>query len=63
MRADISLLGWRFYLDLSRPKPEVAESKDQPPTQLATPMRTVGYASRSAGLSEAAYDTNKVDPK
>jgi len=37
MTVDITINGWRLYLNLDKPKP-VAESKDSPPTQLTQPM-------------------------
>lgn len=59
MRIDIEVAGWRLYLDLSQ-KDAPAPAAEQAPTQLATPMRTSGFAYPAAGLSEAAYATNST---
>src|SRR6266496_3991105 len=39
MIIDIQAGGWRFYLDLSQPKPKPDTPAEQAPTQLATPMQ------------------------
>ena len=60
MTIDINIAGWRFYLNLDKPKP-VAESKDSPPTTLATPMQVYSgytgyYQTRAADSTEARHE-------
>lgn len=61
MTVDINLLGWRFYVNLDKPKP-VAESNDGPPTQLSQPMQVragyVGYYQTRAADATEARSTN-----
>ncbi len=59
MTVDVNILGWRFYLNLDKPKP-VAQSNETPPTQLSTPIQVhagrVGYYQTRAADETTSQD-------
>lgn len=61
MRIYLDVAGFSLNIDLAKKEPPATKTAetDQPPTQLATPMRTAGFYTAGAVESDAAYVTNE----
>jgi hypothetical protein len=61
VRIYLDVAGFSLNVDLSKKEPPATKAADdQPPTQLATPMRTAGFYTAGAVESDAAYITNET---